>query len=452
MNRQIKKIALINPKRSLKDENQKIHEMFARNINQLKPWLTPPLSLLTIAALTPEDIEINLIDEHYKKIDFNQEYDLIGLTAMTQQANRAYEIAARFRKKNIPVVMGGIHASVLPEETLNHVDTVFVGEAEELWNIYLNDMAEGSEKHIYKNEKYFDLRKSLVPRYDLIDRRAFRDTDNYFNLIPVQATRGCPYNCSFCTVSKLYGQKIRKKDIDQVIKEIKFLQRNNDDSLILFADDNLFVDRAYIKNLLRELIPVKIRYVAQSDIKVADDNELLRLAYLSGCQFIFIGLESPNIKSLGEINENKWKMKQASKYSGYIKKIQENGIVAFGAFTIGFDNDDTGTFEHIREFAVKNNIPGQFTILTPIPGSRLYDQLLSEGRLYSEKFWDQCAFYNLVFKHGKLKRKDAQEALIWLYDEVFSPENSMNRALHMKNLYKKLPARWTKPDTIISTK
>ena len=438
MIKQIKKIALINPKKSLKDENRKIYEMFARNINQLKPWLSPPLNLLTIAALTPEDIEINLIDEHYETINFNKEYDLIGLTAMTQQANRAYEIAIEFRRKNIPVVMGGIHASVLPEETLNYVDTVFIGEAEELWKIYLNDLTVGNEKHIYKNEDPCDLRKSPIPRYDLINYQAFKDINKYFNMIPVQVTRGCPYNCNFCTVSKLYGEKIRKKGIDQVIKEIEFLQSYNNNSLILFADDNLFVDRRYIKNLLRELIPFKIRYIAQSSIKVADDIELLRLAYLSGCQFIFIGLESPNINSLGEINENKWKMKQAEKYSEYIKKIQENGIVAFGAFTIGFDNDDINTFKQIKEFAIKNNIPGQFTILTPIPGSRLYDKLISEGRLYSKTFWDLCAFYNLVFKHNKLKKEFTEESLIWLYNEVFSTENSINRALYMKNIYKRV--------------
>jgi radical SAM superfamily enzyme YgiQ (UPF0313 family) len=449
MIKQIEKIALINPKRPLQFENQRIYEMFERNRNQLKPWSGPPLNLLTIAALTPEDIEIKIIDEHYETIDFEQKFDLVGLTAMTQQACRAYEIADEFKKRNITVVMGGIHASFLPDEALKHVNTVFIGEAEELWNSYLSDLKTGSEKPVYKNEKTYDLRESPVPRYDLINYQAFKDINKYFNLIPVQATRGCPHNCNFCAVSKLYGKKIRKKNIDQVIKEIDFLRKKNNDSLILFADDNLFVDKHYIKDLLRELIPLKIKYFAQSDVRVAEDNELLELAYLSGCQIIFIGFESPNMSSLGEINENKWKLNHAKKYSEYIRKIQENGIVVFGAFAIGFDNDDPGTFKKIKDFAVNNNIPGQFTVLTPIPGSRLYNQLLSEGRLYTETFWNRCGFYNLVFRHNKLGEEEVEESLIWLYDQVFSVENSLKRALYMKEIYKKLPQRWTKPEKII---
>ncbi len=449
MARLIEKIALINPKRPLRHENQGIYEMFERNKNQLKPWLGPPLNLLTIAALTPDDIEVKVIDEHYETIDFEQRYDLVGLTAMTRQADRAYEIAHEFQKRNIPVVMGGIHASFLTDEALMHVDTVFVGEAEELWERYLVDLKNGKQKRVYKSEKPCDLGKSPVPRYDLINSQAFNDVTKYFNMIPVQATRGCPHNCNFCAVSELYGKKVRKKNIDQVINEIYFLRKYFNDSLILFADDNLFVDRKYIKEVLRELVPLKIKYLAQSDIKVAENDELLELAYLSGCQFIFIGFESTNKNSLGEINENKWKLKHAENYSEYIKKIQEKGIVVFGAFAIGFDNDCPETFQKIRNFAVDNNIPGQFTVLTPVPGSRLYNQLLAEGRLYEETFWNRCGFYNLVFRHSKLDRKKVEESLIWLYDQVFSPENSLKRAFYMKEIYKKLPQRWTYPAKII---
>jgi radical SAM superfamily enzyme YgiQ (UPF0313 family) len=448
MARPIEKIALINPKRPLKYENKGIYEMFERNRNQLKPWLGPPLNLLTIAALTPGDIEVKVIDEHYETIDFEQKYDLIGLTAMTRQADRAYEIAREFKVRNIPVVMGGIHASFLPGEALKHVDTAFVGEAEELWTTYLSDLKNGNQQRVYRSEKHCDLSKSPVPRYDLINSQAFNDVSRYFNLIPVQATRGCPHNCNFCAVSELYGKKVRKKNIDQVISEIYFLRKYFNNSIILFADDNLFVDKQYAKELLRELIPLKIKYLAQSDIKVAENDKLLELAYLSGCQIIFIGFESTNMNSLGEINENKWKLKHAESYSENIRKIQEKGIVVFGAFAIGFDNDGPGTFQEIRNFAVANNIPGQFTVLTPVPGSRLYNQLLAEDRLYEETFWNSCGFYNLVFRHSKLDRKEVEKSLIWLYDQVFSPENSLKRALCMKEIYKKLPQRWTYPEKI----
>jgi radical SAM superfamily enzyme YgiQ (UPF0313 family) len=227
--------------------------MFRRNSDRLKPWLAPPLNLLTIAALTPPEIEVRVIDEHYENIDFDQEYDIVGLTAMTQQAFRAYEIAAVYRKKNIPVVMGGIHASVLPAETLENVDTVFVGEAEDLWKSFLDDFANGKEKHIYQCEVHYDLGNAPVPRYDLINFDAFRDSDHYFNYIPVQATRGCPHDCSFCVVSKFYGKKIRKKSVAHIVREIEYLKRFNNDSLILFADDNLFVDKRFAKERYKSL-------------------------------------------------------------------------------------------------------------------------------------------------------------------------------------------------------
>ena len=300
----------------------------------------------------------------------------------------------------------------------------------------------GMEKRTYRPEHHYDLSKAPVPKYDLLNFNAFKDSDSYFNYIPIQATRGCPHDCSFCVVTKLYGGKIRKKSINHVIEEIEYLQKFNKDSLILFADDNLFVDKKYGRELLKALIPLKIKYFAQTDISIAEDDELLRLAYQSGCHIAFIGFESLRPESLGEINRNKWKMKQVEKYAQSIKKIQENGIVAFGAFVAGFQNDDLNVFKEIGEFAIQNNMPGQFTIATPIPGSRLYQSLLAEGKLFDPVFWNECNFYNLVFRHENFSRKDAQNSLINLYETVFSDENTLKRLMYMKNVYKKLPPRW----------
>jgi radical SAM superfamily enzyme YgiQ (UPF0313 family) len=227
-----------------------------------------------------------------------------------------------------------------------------------------------------------------------------------------------------------------------VIEEIEYLQKFNKDSLMLFADDNLFVDKKYARELLKALIPLKIKYFAQTDISIAEDDELLKLAYLSGCHIAFIGFESLRPDSLGEINKNQWKMKQVAKYIENIKKIQDNGIVAFGAFVVGFQNDDLAVFDEISDFTIQNNMPGQFTIATPIPGSRLYDSLNSEGKLYNTVFWNQCNFYNLVFVHDKITRDEAQNSLINLYETVFNDENTLKRLMHMKNIYKKLPPRW----------
>ena len=436
MPKKIKKIALINPKRSLQNENPKVYEMFDRNRERLKPWLAPPLNLLTIAALTPDDIEVTVIDEHFQKIDFDQKYDLVGLTAMTQQAFRAYEIAKEFRKRNVHIVMGGIHASILPEEAIKHVDTVFVGEAEELWESFLKDLEILKVKKIYKRNDLFNLENTLIPKYDLINFDVFKEIDKYFNFIPVQATRGCPHDCSFCLVSKYYGKKIRKKKLNQVIKEIEFLKTINNDSLILFADDNLFVDKTFAKSLLKALIPLKIKYFAQTDVRVAEDEELLKLAYRSGCQMMLIGFESVNTKSLDEVNKNKWKMKQLERYEQNIRRIQQNGIVVFGTFVIGFENDSLNSFLEIKEFTFRNNIPGQFTLLTPIPGSQIYHDLKAQNRLFEDTFWDKCGFYNLTFKHNNMTVDEAEKSLIMLYDEVYQPENSLQRFSYMKNIYK----------------
>lgn len=440
--RKINKIALISPKTPLERENPEIYNMFQRNKERLKPWLAPPLNLLTIAALTPAEIEVKVIDEHYENIDFNEAYDLVGITGMTQQAFRAYEIAGEFRKRNVPVVMGGIHASVMPQEALEHFDTVFIGEAEDTWGIFLEDFKASREKRTYQPQQHFDLSKAPVPRYDLLNFTAFRDSDSYFNYIPVQATRGCPHDCSFCVVTKLYGAKIRKKKIEHVVQEIEYLQKFNRDSLILFADDNLFVDKKYARELLKALIPLKIKYFAQTDISIAEDDELLRLAYLSGCHIAFIGFESLRPDSLGEINKNQWKMKQVAKYTENIKKIQDHGIVAFGAFVVGFQNDDLTVFNEIGDFTIQNNMPGQFTLATPIPGSRLYQTLDSENKLFNPVFWNECNFYNLVFRHDNISKEDAQSSLINLYETVFSEENTLKRLIYMKNIYKKLPSRW----------
>lgn len=442
MQKPIKKIALINPRRSLTGGSQAIQDMFEKNRDYLKLWYSPPLSLLVIASLTPEKYEVILIDEHFESIDFEADYDLIGITAMTQQANRAYEIANEFRARNKYVVMGGIHATILSEEALNHVDSVFVGEAEELWVPFLNDLENGIENRIYKSDKLFNLTEATTPSYKLVNFEHFNAANNYFRFMPVQATRGCPHDCSFCVTSKFYGRHIREKKIDQIIKEIIFLKECSNNSLILFVDDNLFVDRKYARQLLIELIPLKIKYIAQSDIRIANDSELLKLAYLSGCTMVFIGLESIDEHSINHVNENSWKMKQVKHYADSIKIIQENGIVVFGAFVIGFENDNLSTFDHIHDFVIENKIPAQFTLLTPLPGTREYENMEKEGLLINKLFWDKCSFFNLTFHHKNFNPTEAENKIIWLHNEIFNEENSVKRNLHMVKIYKNLPQRW----------
>jgi radical SAM superfamily enzyme YgiQ (UPF0313 family) len=440
--RKIKKIALINPT-TYSDGEKHIYAMYERNISYYKPYLSPPLNLLTIASYTPSDITIRLIDENIENIDFNEEFSLVGITAMSQQAYRAYEIAGRFRKNKIPVVMGGIHASVLPDEALMHVDTVFIGEAEENWPLYLKELQSGNERNVYKSTSLFKFDSICIPRYELINYELFKKMEAFIRLMSVQATRGCPHDCNFCIVPDFYGRSLRKKPIDQVISEIQYIKNLNFNSMLLFVDDNLFVDRKYSKALLRELIPLKVNYIAQTDIQVANDEELLELAYRSGCNLMLIGFESLDSSNLSDINRNKWKMKQLQSYKENIRKIQEKGIIVFGSFIIGFDHDDASTFERTRDFVLENNISAHFTILTALPGSRLYEKFKSEKRFNRDIFWDQLSFYSLNFKHPNITNEMAEKGIVWLYDEIYNDQHAAKRYRHMMQQYKHLPARWT---------
>ncbi len=442
MKRKLKKIALINPRKNLQEQNPMIHKMFERNKNTIKQWHAHPLSLLIIAANTPHEIEVTLIDEYFEDIDFDLHFDLVGLTAMTHQVNRAYEIADIYRQKKIPVVMGGIHATVMPNEALNHVDSVFLGESELLWPEFLNDFEQGIEKRIYENSVRYDLASNKLPRYELLNQAAFKEDGSYLKFVPVQATRGCPHDCSFCVVSKFYGKKIRKRPVEQVVADIQFIQSLGLDSLIMFTDDNLFVDRKYVKELLKALIPLKIKYVAQSDVNMANDSELLQLAYLSGCMMVLVGFESLETSSLNNINDNNWKLKQVDNYRNVIKTIQSNGIVVLGAFVVGFENDNLDTFVDIRDFVLENHILGQFTILTPLPGSRVFEEFKNRGKLLNETFWDNCSLFHMNFRHNNIKKEEAESKIIWVFDEAYSETNVLNRNMHMMRNYKKLPPRW----------
>jgi radical SAM superfamily enzyme YgiQ (UPF0313 family) len=266
--------------------------------------------------------------------------------------------------------------------------------------------------------------------------------EDAIRLIPVQATRGCPHDCNFCIVPDYYGKCIRKKEINQVVRDIERIKELNYNSMLLFVDDNLFVDRKYIKALLREIRHLRISYIAQTDIRVAQDEELLELAYQSGCNLMLIGFESVDSDNLRDLNSNNWKLKQLETYTESIRRIQEHGIIVFGSFIVGFDHDTTDSFTKICDFVTANHISAHFTILTALPGSRLYTQFLNEHRFSRETFWDNLSFYSLSFKHPHLSNAEAEKGIVWLYDEAYKDDVVLDRYRHMMQHYKKLPPRW----------
>jgi radical SAM superfamily enzyme YgiQ (UPF0313 family) len=433
------KLALISPKDTTFTANPEFASIFSNSVN-LSRWknvftgFSP--GLLVVAGLTPASWDIDLIDENIEDLDFTKNYDLIGVTAFTQQADRAYEIAREFKTRNITTVIGGIHASVLPDEAKKHFDTVVVGEAEPLWSTVLEDFSRNCLKPFYRSNEQVDLSVSPFPRYDLL-------AENDYETLWIQTTRGCPHDCEFCAATNIFGKKFRHKSIKQILDEINFVKKNFKHVRIAFADDNLFADRPFARRLLAELTPQNIRYHAQSDISIADDEQLLDLIAKSGCAFLLIGFESVIEESLKGIDRADWKFTHAKNYSAAIRKIQSRGIGVQGAFIVGLDNDTKEVFTKLTDFAVENNLfETQVTICTPLPGTRLRSRLEQEGRLLPTP-WSRHNFTQVNFLPKNMTTQELEEGFLNIYKSIDSRNGYYRKMEYFKKikreLYKKAP-------------
>lgn len=428
------RIGLISPKGVSFGNTQKFQD-FLKNEKYMKTYLQSltglSTGLLIIAALTPSEHEIELIDENFDEIDFSKNYDLVGITAMTQQATRAYQIADEFWKRNTKVIIGGIHATLLPEEARQHADSVVIGEAEYLWPMVLADLAFDRLKTVYRTDKVVDLKDSPVPRYDLMKEKNYK-------VAWIQTTRGCPHDCEFCAASKIYGSRYRNKTIEQVINEIQVIKKKFGNILISFADDNLFVKRKYSEVFLEEIKGLNIRWNAQTDISIAEHDELLRAMKESGCFCLFIGFESLSEANMQTIDRYGWKFRNLSMYPEYIKKIQSYGIGVHGAFIIGLPHDDKSIFKGISDFIIENHLyDAQITISTPLPGTRLREQLVKEGRVLPTK-WEDYTFIDVNYVHNKLTKDELENGLIEIYRRINCKDAYYNKMNHFKLIKKEL--------------
>jgi len=428
------KIGLINPK-GLKTNDNKLDEIF-KNTSNVQSY-TDSLSgafgtgLLVIAALTPDHIEIEIIDENFDNIDYYKNYDLIGISAMTHQASHAYEVADEFRNRGVIVAIGGIHATVLPDEAKRHCDIVFIGEAEHTWPIFLKDFKDGNSLDFYKSEKAADMTSLPTPSYDLLNK------ENY-SVIWMQIGRGCPRDCEFCVASNVYGYKYRHKTINQIVDEIESILKIWPNARINFADDNFFIDRKFSKELVGHLKKINFRWFAQTDISIADDEKFITELKEAGCTTLFIGFESVSKSSLSLINKNSWKLKQLSNYPEAIKKIQSKGIGIVGAFIVGLDGDTEETFDELVDFILDNNIfIPQITVLTPLPGSRLYERLKKENRL-TDIPWSNYTFTDVNYIPKNMTGEELENGFHKIYKKVYSKEVRLKVLNHFKNIFKKI--------------
>jgi radical SAM superfamily enzyme YgiQ (UPF0313 family) len=380
------RLYLVNPRNPLVD----LTDIKRSRWNRYRVW--KPLGLLALAALTPREWEITIFDENVRAPDYRNlpRADLVGVTAFTSQANRAYEVAAEFRRRGVPVVIGGIHATMCPDEALARVDAVVTGEAEPIWAQVLADARQGALRPLYEGA-HAEMDEVPPARHDLLAG------DYAFGSI--QTTRGCPLNCSFCSVTAFNGHRYRQRPVADVVREFGTIR----EKLVLVVDDNLIgTSREHIartKELFRAMIQAKLhkRWIAQVTINMADDAELLALAAKAGCAGVFIGFESPTAAGLKEVGK-KFNLVNGRDFAASVRRIQRHRILVAGSFIMGLDTDEPGIGRRIAEAAKDYGVDMLNTLfLTPLPGTRLWDELAAQGRIAADTFPEDWKHYTLTF-------------------------------------------------------
>jgi radical SAM superfamily enzyme YgiQ (UPF0313 family) len=399
----------------------------------------PSLSLLIIAATTDSDVEVDYVEvpDASQVKELNKAYDLVAITSYSAQIYEAYELARRYKQAGIPVIIGGLHVTAEPEEAKGYADSVVIGEAEPLWPRIMADFKDNRLQPFYEEEHRgtYNLANSPLPRYDLL-------TPKHYNRITVQTSRGCPHDCEFCAGSKLFGKGFRQKPVDSVIEEVKRIKEKWPKPFIEFADDNTFVDKKWSKDFLKKLMPLVVKWFTETDISVADDEELLKSMYHSGCYQLLIGLESTSEDSLNGIEAHNWKLKQLDGYLEAINRIQSNGITVNGCFIVGLDGDTPGIFREIRDFIEKSRLlEAQVTVLTPYPGTPLYQRLRAEGRLLKDDFWDRCTMFDINFRPKNMSIEELEKGLLWIFKEIYTEKEYLKRKRYYMDIIKKLPER-----------
>lgn len=368
------------------------------------------LSLLSVAALTPDTHDVRLVDEQIDEVPWDEPFDLVGITVMTATAPRAYELCHRFRERSIPVVVGGFHPTFNVEEALRHADAVVVGPAGGAWPEVLHDAAAGELKPVYRGDPNAEIPAAL-PRHLLKRSR-------YVSVNTCTATLGCRNRCSFCSITAFYDGRRYQQDVDAIVKHL----RSFDETFFMFIDDNLTQDRAYALRLFEAIAPLGKKWATQASVEIADDPELLDWMRRAGCVGVFVGLESFSESALCSQHKT---LKSPQFYQDAVRTIHRHGMVVEAGLIFGFDTDGPDVFE--TTLAVLDDVgidAIQASILTPLPGTRLFDQM--RDRIVDFN-WEHYDYKWAVFEPARMSRADLMAGLEWINKRFYTPWRILRR-------------------------
>lgn len=376
-------------------------------------------ALATLAALTPREFQVSLIDERLGPIDLQEDLDfdadLAGITISTRNALRGYEIAQAYRDHGVKVVLGGIHASAVPEEGLQYADAVVIGEAEGIWETLLEDLGRGQLQSTYRHKTLPAFERPPWPRWDLFTSK------KYVPMFPIQASRGCAFKCDFCSVVPFFGNRLRLRDVEDVVAEIEQLKIRR----LFFTDDDILCNRRFSKKLLRELAPLNLGWIGQASVTGLRDPEVPELLKKSGCKGLLVGFESTNPESLVDCGK---RQNDPKAYLELVQRLADHGIGVVGSFVLGLEQDTPDTFEQILEFSMAAKfVMATFCTLTPYPGTPLYERLLREDRLLRPRWWLEPLTDFPLHRPLNMTPEQLYEGDMWLWKEFYTHSSIMKR-------------------------
>lgn len=396
----------------------------------------PPLALAIIAALTPERHTVRVVNDMVEEIDFDGEYDLVGITALTAQAPRAYQIADRFRARGVKVVIGGIHASTLPDEAALHADAVVIGEVETVWEQLIADLEGGRLAETYAPDGYPALDRLVIPRWDGFNFAVYRKSIGSRRMprLPIYTTRGCLYACKYCTVTRFYGHRYRHKPIANVLAELDAAGADS----YFFTDDNITCDPDYSRELFAAIKDRGIRWMSQASVQMLEHPDLIEAAGKAGCKSLYLGVESINKEALRSMRKG---FNRPERYPELFERLERAGIRPFVGMILGLDQDTPETLAETLDFLLKHRVQNVFlNIFTPLPGTDVYDEMEAAGRII-DRDWSNYDVGHVVFQPTNFTPEQLRQTYWRMYERIYSRGAIAGRLLSDLVSLRKGPAR-----------